>query len=90
VIRRLIDKASIHRFPPPACSASQRRRGTDQTSPFGPPGLGFASLQAYLVARVTWQSWPLTQVASELSIHRNTVSDRLDCYGLRRAKQTAR
>ncbi len=51
---------------------------------------GFASLQAYLVDRVTQQAWPLTQIASELGIDRNTVRDRLDRHGLRHTTQTAR
>jgi len=38
---------------------------------------------------VTQRAWTLTQIAGELGIDRNTVSDRLDRHGLRRAKQTA-
>jgi hypothetical protein len=48
------------------------------------------SLQAYLIDRMTRQAWTLTQIASELGTHRDTVRDRLDRYGLRPIRQTAR
>jgi hypothetical protein len=48
-IRRLIDKASIHRFPHQPAAPVSAAAAPTSTSPFGPPGLGFASLQAYLV-----------------------------------------
>jgi transcriptional regulator of acetoin/glycerol metabolism len=71
--------------PPPGRS----RRAQHLTKRAGQ--LGFASLQAYLVDRVTRQAWPLTQVANELGIDRNTVRDRLDRHGLRlRRARTAR
>jgi len=89
-IRRLIDEAAIHRTPPKVRSVRQRRRATDQHLTIRAEQLGFASLQAYLVDRVTRQAWPLTHVASELGIDRDTVRDRLHRHGLRRTKQTAR
>ena len=36
------------------------------------------------------RAWTLVQVADELGIDRNTVSDRLNAYGLRRTKQNER
>jgi hypothetical protein len=42
------------------------------------------------VNRVTQQGWSLIQIASELGIDRNTVSDRLDRHGLCRTKRTTR
>ncbi len=47
------------------------------------PGLSLAD-------RVTLQGWTLVQVADGLGIDRNTVSDRLNAYGLRHTRQTAR
>jgi transcriptional regulator of acetoin/glycerol metabolism len=90
VIRRLIDEAGIHRSPRKVRSARRRRRATDQRLTERAAQLGFASLQAYLVDRVTRQAWPLAQVASELGVDGNTVRDRLDRHGLRRSAQTAR
>ncbi len=90
MIRRLIDEAAIHRTPPKVRSASQRRRATDQHLAARAAQLGFASLQAYLVDRVTRRALRLTQVADELGIDRNSVRDRLDRHGLRRTKQIAR
>ncbi len=89
VVRRLVDQAGIRRSPRPARSARQRRRATDQHLTQRARQLGFASFQAYLVDRTTRQAWPLTQVASELGIHSDTVRDRLDRHGLRYTKQTA-
>ncbi len=90
VVRRLIDEAGIHRASPKARSTRSRRRATDQHLTQRAAGLGFASLQAYLIDRTTRQAWTLTQIASELGVDRNTVRDRLDRYGLRRARQIAR
>jgi DNA-binding NtrC family response regulator len=90
VVRRLLDQAGIHRSSPKVRSARQRRRTTDQRLTERAAQLGFASLHAYLVDRVTRQAWPLTQVADELGVNRDTVRDRLDRYGLRRIGQTAR
>jgi DNA-binding NtrC family response regulator len=88
VTRRLIDEAGIHRSSPKVRSARQRRRATDQHLTKRAAQLGFASLQAYLVDRVIERAWPLTQVAGELGIDRNTVRDRLDRHGLRHTTQT--
>jgi len=90
VIRRLIEEAGIQRSSPKVRSARQRRRTTDQRLTKRATQLGFASLHAYLADRITQQGWKLTQVASELGIHRDTVKDRLDRHGLRRTGQTAR
>jgi hypothetical protein len=84
VVRRLIDEAGIHRSSPKVRSARQRRRATDQRLTRRAGQLGFADLGAYLADRVTKRAWTLVQVASELGIHRDTVSDRLDRHGLRR------
>jgi hypothetical protein len=48
------------------------------------------SLHAYLVDRVTQQTWPFTKVAGELGVSEDTVRGRLGRYGLRRTRQTAR
>jgi transcriptional regulator of acetoin/glycerol metabolism len=88
VVRSLLGQAGIHRSPPKVRSARQRRHATDQHLTQRAAQLGFASLQAYLVDRVTQQAWPLTQIASELGIDRNTVRDRLDRHGLRHTTQT--
>jgi hypothetical protein len=90
VVRRLIDEAGIHRFSPKARSARQRRRATDRHLTQRAAQLGFADLGAYLADRLIRQAWTLTRVASELGIHRDTVSDRLDRYGLRPTRPTAR
>jgi hypothetical protein len=90
VIRRLIAQAGIHRSSPKVRSALQRRRTTNQRLTQRAAQLRFASLQAYLIDRTTRQAWTLTQIASELGTHQNTVRDRLDRHGLRRTKQTAR
>jgi hypothetical protein len=90
VARRLLDHAGLT---PPLrrlIAARQRRRATDQHLAARAAQLGFPSLQAYLVDRVSQQGWKLSQVASELGIDRNTVRDRLDQHGLRRTKQIAR
>ena len=89
VIRRLIDEAGIQRSPPKVRSARQRRLTTDQRLAERAGELGFADLGAYLVDRVTRREWTLSQVASELGIHPDTVSDRLDRLGLRRIWRTA-
>jgi Mn-dependent DtxR family transcriptional regulator len=39
---------------------------------------------------VSERAWTLSQIANELGVHPDTVSDRLDRYGLRRHRQTAR
>jgi len=83
VVRRLVDQAGIHRSPRPARSARHRRHATDQRLTKRGVQLGFASLQAYLADRVAEQAWPIGQVADELGMHRDTVRDRLDRYGLR-------
>jgi hypothetical protein len=90
VVRRLLDQAGIHRSSPKVRSARQRRRTTDQRLTERAAQLGFVSLHAYLVDRVTRQGWPLTKVAEELGVNRDTVRDRLDRHGLRRTGQTAR
>jgi hypothetical protein len=90
VIRRLIDQAGIHRSSPKVRSARQRRRATDQRLTQRAAQLGFPNLQAYLSDRVTRQAWPLAQVAGELGIHQDTVTDRLDRYGPSATTQTAR
>jgi transcriptional regulator of acetoin/glycerol metabolism len=90
VVRRLLNQASIHRSPRPARSARQRRRTTDQRLTKHAAQLGFANLHAYLADRVTRQAWPLTQIADEIGVNRDTVRDRLDRHGLRRTAQTAR
>jgi predicted ArsR family transcriptional regulator len=83
VARRLLDHAGLTPTPRRVSAAHQRRSATDQGRAARAPRLGFVSLQAYLVDRVTRQEWPLTRVASELGIDRNTVRDRLDRHGLR-------
>jgi hypothetical protein len=90
VVRRLLDQAGIQRSPRPVRSARRRRRTTDQGLTKRATQLGFASLQAYLADRVTQQAWPLTQIADELGVDRDTVRDRLDRFGLRRTRQTGR
>jgi AraC-like DNA-binding protein len=90
VIRRLIGEAGIHRTLPKVRSARQRRRATDQRLTERAAQLGFASLHAYLADRVAEQEWKLIQVAAELGVDRETLRDRLDLYGLRRLRQTAR
>jgi DNA-binding NtrC family response regulator len=90
VIRRRIAQAGIHHASPKVRSARFRRRTTDRRLTARAARLGFASLQAYLLDRVTRQGWPLTKVADELGIHPDTVSDRLDRYGLRRTRQIPR
>jgi hypothetical protein len=90
VIHRLVVQAGIHRCSPMVRSARQRRRSTDQRVAERAGQLGFADLAAYLADRVTRQRWLLTEVADELGIHPDTVSDRLDRYGLRRTRQTTR
>ncbi len=90
VARRLLDHAGLTPPPRRLSSSHQRRRATDQHLAARAAQLGFASLHAYLADRMTRQGWTLTQIASELGIDRNTVSDRLDRHGLRRTKQTAR
>ncbi len=72
MVRRLVGQAGIQRSPQPIRSARQRRRATDQRLTQRAAQLGFASLRAYLVDRVTQKAWPLTQVADELGIDRNT------------------
>jgi hypothetical protein len=57
VVRRLIDEAGIHRASPKARSTRSRRRATDQHLTQRAAGLGFASLQAYLIDRTTRQAW---------------------------------
>ena len=84
VIHRLIDQAGIHRSPAKVRSARQRRRTTDRRLTERAAQLGFASLPAYLVDRVRERAWTLSQVANELGVHPDTVSDRLDRCGLRR------
>jgi hypothetical protein len=86
VIRRLIAEVGIQRCSPKVRGARQRRRATDQRLTERAAPLGFASLQAYLVDRVTQRAWTLTQVASELGAHRDTVGDRLDRHRLRRTE----
>ena len=66
------------------------RMATDQHLTERAGQLGFADLGVYRADRVTQQAWPLSQVASELGIHPDTVRDRLERYGLRRTKQAAR
>jgi transcriptional regulator of acetoin/glycerol metabolism len=88
VARRLLDHVGLTPPPRRTSAAHQRRRATDQHLTMRTAQLGFPSLQAYLVDRVTQQAWPLSQVARELNIHRNTVSDRLDRYGLSHTMQT--
>ncbi len=83
VIRRLVDQAGIQRSSPKVRSARQRRRATDQRLTERAMQLGFASLQAYLADCLTQRAWTLVQVADELGVDRNTVSDRLNAYGLR-------
>ena len=83
VVWSLLDQAGIHRSPRPARSARHRRHATDQRLTKRGVQLGFASLQAYLADRVAEQAWPIGQVADELGMHRDTVRDRLDRYGLR-------
>jgi transcriptional regulator of acetoin/glycerol metabolism len=90
VARRLLDQAGIQRSSWKVRSARQRRRTTDQRLKERAAQLGFVSLHAYLADRVARQAWPLTKVADELGINRDTVRDRLDRYGLRRIGQTAR
>jgi AraC-like DNA-binding protein len=90
VIRHLIDEADIQRSSPKARGARQRRRATYRRLTERAGQLGFASLQAYLVDRVSERAWTLSQIANELGVHPDTVSDRLDRYGLRRHRQTAR
>jgi hypothetical protein len=90
VTRRLLDQASIHRSSWKVRSARQRRRATDQRLTQRASQLGFADLGAYLADRVTERAWPLVQLAGELGVHPDTVRDRLDRHGLRRARQTAR
>jgi hypothetical protein len=90
VVRHLIDQASIHRSSPKVRSARQRRRATDQRLTERAGRLGFADLEAYLADRVTDRAWTLVQVAGELDVHPDTVRDRLDAYGLRCGKPTAR
>ena len=90
VVRRLLNQAGIQRSPRMVRSARQRRRTTDQRLTQRAAQLGFVSLHAYLADRVARQAWPLTKVADELGINRDTVRDRLDRYGLRRTNQTAR
>jgi transcriptional regulator of acetoin/glycerol metabolism len=90
VIRRLIDQAGIHRSSPKVRSARQRRRATDQRLTRRAGQLGFADLGAYLADRVTKRAWTLVQVAGELGVDRNTVGDRLNAFGLRRGRPTAR
>src|SRR6266508_5674885 len=86
VARRLLDHADLTPPPRRLSSARQRRDTTDQRLAARAAELGFVSLQAYLVDRVTRQPWPLPQIASELGIDRNTVRDRLERHGLRRTK----
>jgi hypothetical protein len=90
VIRRLLDHAGLTPPPRRLSAACQRRRATDQRLAARAAQLGFASLPAYLVDRVTQQAWPLTQVAGELGIDRNTVKDCLDRHGLHCGSHTAR
>jgi len=90
VIRRLINAAGIHRASPKVRSARQRRRAIDQRLTERAAQLGFASLHVYLIDRVTQRAWTLFQVAGELGVDRNTVRDRLERYGLRCTKPTAR
>jgi hypothetical protein len=87
VIRRLLAEAGIHRSPPKVRSACQRRLATDRRLTERAAWLGFAGLQAYLADHVAERAWTLVQVAAELGIDRNTVSDRLNAYGLRHTKQ---
>jgi transcriptional regulator of acetoin/glycerol metabolism len=82
VVRRLVARAGIQRSSPKVRSARQRRRTTDQRLAERAARLGFADLGAYLADRVTERAWTLTEVASELGIHRDTVRDRLDRHGL--------
>jgi hypothetical protein len=84
VIRGLLDQAGAKRSLRPVRSARQRRRMTDQRLTDRAALLGFSDPQAYLADRVAQGAWPLTQVASELGIYRDTIRDRLDPYGLRR------
>jgi DNA-binding NtrC family response regulator len=90
VVRRLVDKAGIQRSSPKVRSARQRRRATDRRLNQRAGELGFADLGAYLADRVTQRAWPLSQVASELGINRDTLRDRLNAYGPRRPSPTAR
>ncbi len=90
VARRLLDQTGIQRSSSKVRSARQRHRTTDQRLTERAVQLGFVSLHAYLADRVARQAWPLTKVADELGINRDTVRDRLDRYGLRRTNQTAR
>jgi DNA-directed RNA polymerase specialized sigma24 family protein len=87
VARRLLDHAGLTPPPRRLSAAHQRVRATDQHLAERAAQLGFASLQAYLVDRVTRHGWPLIQVASELGVDRDTVRDRLDRFGLRRIRQ---
>src|SRR6266540_4524008 len=84
VVRRLLNQAGIQRSPRMVRSARQRRRTTDQRLTQRAAQLGFVSLHAYLADRVTRQAWPLTQIAEEIGVNRDTVRDRLDRHGLRR------
>jgi hypothetical protein len=90
VVCRLIRQAGIQRSSPKVRSARSRRRATDQHLTQRAGQLGFADLEAYLAERVTERAWTLVQVADELGVGRETVRDRLDRYGLRCVKPTAR
>lgn len=72
MIRRLVDKAGIHRSSPKVRGARQRRGATDQRLTQRAAQLGLASLQAYLADRVTRQTLTLTQVTRELGVDRDT------------------
>ncbi len=87
MVRRLLDRASVHLSPRPVRSARQRRRATDQLLTVRAAQLGVAGLQAYLADRAGQKAWSRAQVADELDADRSTVKDRLDRYGLRRTSQ---
>jgi hypothetical protein len=70
--------------------ARQCRQTTDRRLAERAARLGFADFRTYLADRVTQQAWTHIRVANGLGVDRNTVRDRLGCYGLRRAEQTAR
>jgi hypothetical protein len=90
VARRLLGHAGLTPPPRRISAARQRRGATDQHLAARAAQLGFASLPAYLVDRVTQQAWPLTKVAGELGVNRDTVRDRLDRHGLAPQRATAR